>query len=138
MTRVRKSREIKLGKIGNYTVKVGTMNAKDPRSIYVNIHGSIPKEDVPNVSCRLNEMKAKIRGGVNRIVSSNKNLSDNYLYDFSINEGGLNDGKSKMLMIEFFIRQNTPVPRPLDDVKDDIEDGVRDIAETIVSYQSPG
>lgn len=133
MARERVSKELTVGRIGNYTIKVGTTNVNDPRTVYVNIHGSIPKDKVTNIYGRVNEMKAAVRSGVNRIVASDARLDDRFLCDFQINEDGLLDGKRKVVNIEFFVRQDGSAR--FDDISESVGVGAVRISEMLTKYE---
>lgn len=131
----RRSKELVVGKRRNYTARIGTMNVNEPKTLYVNIHGSIPKEKVVNINGRVGEIRLAVKNRVDRMVKGRERLNDNFLYEFNINEDNLMDGKKKVVNIEFFIKQNGNNLIGFDDMTDGIKGDVMSISEMLCRYE---
>jgi len=129
-------KEIKLDLLNNYKTKIGTVNNKESKSLYINLcaWGQLSKLDENlNYDYYLRNVRKKIKQKLNN--SLNKDLFHNhkYMVDLDMRTSGLSIEKRSFMSCEITLYQkkNLPLnkPRIVDNTKQIIKDVVTDCLE---------
>lgn len=129
-------KEIKLDLLDNYKTKIGTVNNKESKSLYINLcaWGQLSKLDENlNYDYYLRNVRKKIKQKLNN--SLNKDLFHNhkYIVDLDMRTSGLSVEKRSFMSCEItlFQKKYLPLnkPRIVDNTKKIIKDVVTDCLE---------
>jgi len=129
-------KEIKLDLLDNYKTKIGTVNNKESKSLYINLcaWGQLSKLDENlNYDYYLRNVRKKIKQKLNN--SLNKDLFHNhkYIVDLDMRTSGLSVEKRSFMSCEItlFQKKYLPLnkPRIVDNTKEIIKDVVTDCLE---------
>jgi len=129
-------KEIKLDLLDNYKTKIGTVNNKESKSLYINLcaWGQLNELDENlNYGYYLRNVRKKIKQKLNN--SLNKDLFHNhkYIVDLDMRTSGLSVEKRSFMSCEItlFQKKYLPLnkPRIVDNTKEIIKDVVTDCLE---------
>ena len=129
-------KEIKLDLLDNYKTKIGTVNNKESKSLYINLcaWGQLSELDENlNYGYYLRNVRKKIKQKLNN--SLNKDLFHNhkYIVDLDMRTSGLSVEKRSFMSCEItlFQKKYLPLnkPRIVDNTKEIIKDVVTDCLE---------
>ncbi len=129
-------KEIKLDLLDNYKTKIGTVNNKESKSLYINLcaWGQLSELDENlNYGYYLRNVRKKIKQKLNN--SLNKDLFHNhkYIVDLDMRTSGLSVEKRSFMSCEItlFQKKYLPLNKPIivDNTKEIIKDVVTDCLE---------
>ena len=129
-------KEIKLDLLDNYKTKIGTVNNKESKSLYINLcaWGQLDKlDDNMNYDYFLSNIRKKIKQKLNN--SLNKELFHNhkYIVDLDMRTSGLSVEKRSFMSCEITLYQKRHLPlnkpRIVESTKKIINDVVTDCLE---------
>ncbi len=108
-------KEIKNNNFKNYNIAYGTVNNKNPKSIYLNISAWIEplKDEVVNYNFDIRFLNKKIKQSLFNYLDANKTIfnQDRTIVDLDIRESGIKLGKRSFMNCEvtFFMKEALPI-----------------------------
>lgn len=135
MQEKQRGKEINIGKIGEFTVKLGSVNVMEPRVLYVNIKGRIPRENAVNFGSRREEIRVAVKRRINEMIRKSGKLNENFLYDFSLNDENLESGKKKTLLIEFMLKQKGNDVSSVKKITEELSEDIKSIGKMLCEYE---
>jgi hypothetical protein len=108
-------KEIKNNNFKNYNIAYGTVNNKNPKSIYLNISAWIEplKDEVVNYNFDIRFLNKKIKQSLFNYLDANKIIfnQDRTIVDLDIRESGIKLGKRSFMNCEvtFFMKEALPI-----------------------------
>jgi len=124
-------KEIKFNLLKNYKTKIGTVNNKDSKSIYINITGwgEINDHDLEiNYESYLNNLRKKIKQNLNKKINKDIFHIDRYIVDLDMRTSGFNKDKRSFMSCEITLYQKQFLPI----TQNIIFENSKDIISTIV------
>jgi hypothetical protein len=111
-------KEIKLDLLDNYKTKIGTVNNKESKSLYLNFTawGEILEDDKEqNYDTFLSGVRKKIKQNLNNNLDKNLFYNDRYIVDLDMRTSGFNINKRSFMSCEItlFQKKNLPINQPL-------------------------
>jgi hypothetical protein len=104
-------KEIKNNNFKNYNITYGTVNNKNPKSIYLNISSWVEpiKDETNNYSFDIRTLNKKIKQTLFNYLDANKTIfnKDRTIVDLDIRESGIKLGKRSFMNCEvtFFMKE---------------------------------
>jgi len=104
-------KEIKNNNFKNYNITYGTVNNKNPKSIYLNISSWLEpiKDETNNYSFDIRSLNKKIKQTLFNYLDTNKTIfnKDRTIVDLDIRESGIKLGKRSFMNCEvtFFMKE---------------------------------
>jgi hypothetical protein len=104
-------KEIKNNNFKNYNITYGTVNNKNPKSIYLNISSWLEpiKDETNNYSFDIRSLNKKIKQTLFNYLDANKTIfnKDRTIVDLDIRESGIKLGKRSFMNCEvtFFMKE---------------------------------
>jgi hypothetical protein len=106
-------KEIKLDLLGNYKTKIGTVNNKESKSLYLNLcaWGEL-KEDYDNINYEffLSNVRKKIKQKINDTINKELFHENKYIVDLDMRTSGLNINKRSFMSCEITLYQKKYLP----------------------------
>jgi len=129
-------KEIKLDLLENYKTKIGTVNNKESKSLYINLSawGQLDKLDENmNYDYFLSNIRKKIKQKLNNSLNEELFYDDKYIVDLDMRTSGLSVEKRSFMSCEITLYQkrHLPINRPriVESTKKIISDIVNDCLE---------
>jgi len=119
----KKGRAFRMGKgYNNYNVTHGTVDSKNPKSLYINISAwGEPKQDTEiNYSNIIRSLDKKINQYIYTTLGSDF-VAKRSIIDLDIRESGIKYGKRSYMSCEITVFQSSDNPQYSDNVKKEIE-----------------
>jgi hypothetical protein len=110
-------KELKLDLLKNYKTKLGTVNNKESKSIYINLTawGEIKNHDENiNYDFILNNLRKKIKQNLNNNIDKDFFFNDRYIVDLDMRTSGFNPEKRSFMSCEItlFQKKGLPINQP--------------------------
>jgi hypothetical protein len=106
-------KEIKLDLLGNYKTKIGTVNNKESKSLYLNLcaWGEL-KEDYENFNYEffLSNVRKKIKQKISNTINKELFYENKYIVDLDMRTSGLNINKRSFMSCEITLYQKKYLP----------------------------
>lgn len=111
-------KEIKLDLLENYKTKIGTVNIKESKSLYLNFTawGEIVEVDKEkNYNTFLSGVRKKIKQNLNTNLDKNLFFTDRYIVDLDMRTSGFNITKRSFMSCEItlFQKKNLHINQPI-------------------------
>jgi len=111
-------KEIKLDLLNNYKTKIGTVNNKESKSLYLNFTawGEIQKDnEEQNYETFLSGVRKKIKQNLNSNLDKNLFYNDRYIVDLDMRTSGFDINKRSFMSCEItlFQKKNLPINQPV-------------------------
>ena len=106
-------KEIKLKLRENYNVRLGTINNKDPKSIYLNITAwgdPINFDEDNNYDSIINNLRKQIKTKLYQSIDGNRYYPNNYIVDLDMRHSGIKDNKRSFMSCEITLYQKDRLP----------------------------
>ena len=130
-------KEIKLDLLENYKTKIGTVNNKESKSIYINLSawGELDELDENlNYEYFLSNLRKKIKQKLNNNLDQDLYYNNKYIVDLDMRTSGLSVEKKSFMSCEItlFQKRHYPLnnPKIIDSTKSIIYDVVNNCLET--------
>lgn len=110
-------KELKLNLLENYKTKLGTVNNKESKSVYINLSawGEIKNHDEnTNYDFILNNLRKKIKQSLNNNIDNDFFFKDRYIVDLDMRTSGFNPEKRSFMSCEItlFQKKGLPINQP--------------------------
>jgi hypothetical protein len=129
-------KEIKLELLENYKTKIGTVNNKESKSIYINLSawGELDELDENlNYEYFLSNLRKKIKQKLNNYLDQDLYYNNKYIVDLDMRTSGLSVEKKSFMSCEItlFQKRHYPLnnPKIIDSTKSIIYDVVKNCLE---------
>ena len=106
-------KEIKLDLLENYKTKIGTVNNKESKSLYLNLcaWGELKEEDENfNYNFFLSNIRKKIKKKINNTINKELFHENKYIVDLDMRTSGLNVNKRSFMSCEITLYQKKHLP----------------------------
>ena len=106
-------KEIKLDLLENYKTKIGTVNNKESKSLYLNLcaWGELKEEDDHfNYNFFLSNIRKKIKQKINNTINKELFYENKYIVDLDMRTSGLNVNKRSFMSCEITLYQKKHLP----------------------------
>ena len=130
-------KEIKLDLLDNYKTKIGTVNNKESKSLYINLcaWGELEElDDTLNYEYFLSNLRKKIKQKLNNNLDQDLYYNNKYIVDLDMRTSGLSVEKKSFMSCEItlFQKRHYPLnnPKIIDSTKSIIYDVVNNCLET--------
>jgi hypothetical protein len=130
-------KEIKLDLLENYKTKIGTVNNKESKSIYINLSawGELDELDENlNYEYFLSNLRKKIKQKLNNYLDQDLYYNNKYIVDLDMRTSGLSVEKKSFMSCEItlFQKRHYPLnnPKIIDSTKSIIYNVVKNCIET--------
>ena len=110
---MKRGKEIKLEIDENYKVKIGTVDNKNPKSIYINLSawGELIGEDEElNYNKIISLLRKKIKHNINKTISKEDFHKDKYIVDLDMRSSGISKSKRSFMSCEVTLFQKNNIP----------------------------
>lgn len=110
---MKKGKEIRLKLKENYNVKLGTVNNKDPKSIYLNITAwgdPINYDESNNYVSIINNLKKQIKSKLYEKLNKDRYYPSSYIVDLDMRHSGIKDNKRSFMACEITLFQKERLP----------------------------
>lgn len=129
-------KEIKLDLLDNYKTKIGTVNNKESKSLYINLcaWGELSEEDENfNYEFLLSNIRKKIKQKISNTINKELFYENKYIVDLDMRTSGLSINKRSFMSCEITLYQKRFLPinktNIVDNTKKIIYDVVNDCLE---------
>lgn len=113
---MKKGKELKVKNVKNFNIKYGTVDNKNPKSLYINLSSWIKPltDDEFNYSRIIKDLDKSIRQSIYNVLNLNTSslFFKNYtIVDFDLRRSGIKYGKTSYLSCEItlYLKNETPV-----------------------------
>ncbi len=110
---MKRGKEIKLDIDKNYKVKVGTVDNKNPKSIYINLSawGELKEfnEDL-NYDKVISLLRKNIKNNINKNINIDNFHKDKYIVDLDMRSSGISKDKRSFMSCEVTLFQKNNIP----------------------------
>ena len=106
-------KEIKLDLLGNYKTKIGTVNNKESKSLYLNLCAWVElKEEYENFNYEffLSNVRKKIKQKISNTINKELFYENKYIVDLDMRTSGLNINKRSFMSCEITLYQKKYLP----------------------------
>lgn len=129
---MKKGKEIKLNLPYNYTITSGTVDNKNPKSIYIQISswGELKNEvlETDNFDRIIKNKSKKVKSKLFEIIDSNQFYKDKFIVDFNMASSGVSNKKRSYMAVEMTLFQ-----KKLDSITSkELEPHLYNISEKII------
>ena len=130
---MKRGKEITLDVNSNYKIKLGTVDNKNPRSIYINLSawGELKEKEGDNINYDniINQLRKKIKQHINTTLDIKDFYHNKYIVDLDMRSSGINTHKRSFMSCEITLYQknNIPVNKPL------IINSARSIIDSVIN-----
>jgi hypothetical protein len=129
-------KEIKLDLLGNYKTKIGTVNNKESKSLYINLCAWAELKELDenlNYDYFLSNLRKQIKQKLNNTLNQELFHCDRYIVDLDMRTSGLTIDKRSFMSCEITLYQKKflPLNKPkiVDNTKNIIYDVINDCLE---------
>ncbi len=129
---MKKGKEIKLKLKENYNVKLGTVNNKDPKSIYLNITAwgdPINYDESNNYVSIINRLKKHIKSKLYENLNKDRYYPNNYIVDLDMRHSGIKNNKRSFMSCEITLYQKDKLPVTDDKLQGETKKIINEIIE---------
>lgn len=110
-------KEITLDVDSSYKIKLGTVDNKNPKSIYINLSAwGEPLEITENINYDnvINKLRKQIKHNINSNIDINDFYNNKYIVDLDMRSSGISNDKRSFMSCEITLYQknNIPVNKP--------------------------
>ena len=114
---MKRGKEITLDVNSNYKVKLGTVDNKNPRSIYIGLSAwgeLIPTNEIINYDGVISKLRKQIKHNINSIIDVEDFYKNKYIVDLDMRSSGISEHKRSFMSCEITLYQknNFPVNKP--------------------------
>jgi hypothetical protein len=118
-------KEIKNNEFKNYSVVFGTVNNKNPKTIYINISAwGQPNHDYEiNYNRSIRNLNKKVKQMIYDYFNHSNNITfdkDRTIVDLDIRESGIRFGKRSFMSCEITLYSNVEIPINTDEMKNNL------------------
>ena len=129
---MKRGKEFTLDVNTNYKVKLGTVDNKNPKSIYINLSAwgeLIKEEEELNYESVIDKLRNRIKQNINKTIIGEDFHKGRYIVDLDMRSSGISKHKRSFMSCEItlFQKNNIPVNQPY------IIDAASGIANTVIS-----
>ena len=110
---MKRGKEIKLDIDENYKVKIGTVDNKNPKSIYINLSawGELNEYDEElNYDKIISLLRKNIKNNINKNISVEDFHKDKYIVDLDMRSSGISKSKRSFMSCEVTLFQKNNIP----------------------------
>jgi hypothetical protein len=110
---MKRGKELKLDINPNYKIKIGTVDNKNPKSIYINLSawGELKKnEDEINYDKVINSLRKRIKNNINKNINIGDFHQDKYIVELDMRSSGISDKKRSYMSCEITLYQKNLIP----------------------------
>lgn len=128
-------KELKLDLLDNYKTKIGTVNNKESKSLYLNFSawGELLENEEKNYNLFLSAVRKKIKQKLSDNINSDLFYNDRYIVDLDMRTSGFDINKRSFMSCEItlFQKKNLSITQPIlmENSKSIICDVVKDCFE---------
>jgi len=114
---MKRGKEITLDVNSNYKVKLGTVDNKTPRSIYIGLSAwgeLIPTNEIINYDGVISKLRKQIKHNINSIIDIEDFYKNKYIVDLDMRSSGISEHKRSFMSCEITLYQknNISVNKP--------------------------
>ncbi len=114
---MKRGKEITLNVDSHYKVKLGTVDNKNSKSIYISLcaWGELnPTTDIINYDNVISKLRKQIKHNINSIIDTKDFHKDKYIVDLDMRSSGISNKKRSFMSCEITLYQknNLPVNKP--------------------------
>ena len=114
---MKRGKEITLDVNKNYKIKIGTVDNKNPKSVYINLSawGELNESiDVINYDSVINKLRKNIKQNINSIIDKKDFHINRYIVDMDMRSSGISSEKRSFMSCEItlFQKNNIPINKP--------------------------
>jgi hypothetical protein len=117
----------------NYNIKLGTIDNKNPKSIYLNITAwgdPISYDDEKNYVTIINRLRKKIKQNLYNNLDKERFYSNNYMVDLDMRHSGIRRNKRSFMSCEITLFQKKKLPVNNPELIDESKELVNKIINT--------
>ena len=106
-------KELKLDLLNNFKTKIGTVNNKESKSLYINLSawGELNNHNEElNYDTILSALRKKIKQNLNSILNKEFFYNDKYIVDLDMRTSGFNPNKRSFMSCEITLFQKKGLP----------------------------
>ena len=110
---MKRSKEIKLDIDKNYKVKVGTVDNKNPKSVYINLSawGELKQfNEELNYDKVISLLRKDIKNNINKNINIEDFYKDKYIVDLDMRSSGISSDKRSFMSCEVTLFQKNNIP----------------------------
>jgi len=113
----KRGKEITLDVDSSYKVRLGTVDNKNPKSIYISLCAwGEPMKETENINYNsvISNLRKQINHNINSTIDVNDFHTDKYIVDLDMRSSGISDGKRSFMSCEItlFQKNNISVTKP--------------------------
>tara|TARA_R110000751_G_scaffold23209_1_gene64539 strand:- start:2180 stop:2620 length:441 start_codon:yes stop_codon:yes gene_type:complete len=113
----KRGKEITLDVDSSYKVRLGTVDNKNPKSIYISLCAwGEPMKETENINYNsvISNLRKQIKHNINSTIDVNDFHTDKYIVDLDMRSSGISDGKRSFMACEItlFQKNNISVTKP--------------------------
>jgi len=113
----KRGKEITLDIDSSYKIRLGTVDNKNPKSIYINLSAwGEPMKKTENINYNnvISNLRKQIKHNINSTIDINDFHHDKYIVDLDMRSSGISDEKRSFMSCEItlFQKNNIPVNKP--------------------------
>jgi len=114
---MKRGKEFTINVSPNYKIKLGTVDNKNPKSIYINLSAwgeLIKEEEELNYDSIINKLRNKIKHNINTHIDKEDFHLGKYIVDLDMRSSGINKTKRSFMSCEItlFQKNSLPVNKP--------------------------
>jgi len=113
----KRGKEITLDIDSSYKIRLGTVDNKNPKSIYISLCAwgePMKKTENINYNSVISNLRKQIKHNINSTIDINDFHRDKYIVDLDMRSSGISDDKRSFMSCEItlFQKNNIPVNKP--------------------------
>jgi len=109
---MKRGKEITLNVNSNYKIKLGTVDNKNPKSIYINLSAwgepNDEEEDI-NYDTIIKKLRKNIKQNINYNINSDNFYKDKYIVDLDMRSSGIRNKKRSFMSCEITLYQKNKI-----------------------------
>ena len=114
---MKRGKEIILDINNNYKIKMGTVDNKNPKSIYISLSAwgeLIDDDETINYGSVINKLRKQIKHNINSVINPNDFHKNKYIVDLDMRSSGISNSKRSFMSCEITLYQknNISVNKP--------------------------
>ena len=114
---MKRGKEIILDVSSNYKVKLGTVDNKNSKSIYISLSAwgeLLPTNDIINYDGVISKLRKQIKHNINSTINTEDFHKNKYIVDLDMRSSGISNQKRSFMSCEITLYQknNIPVNKP--------------------------
>jgi|TARA_B110000211_G_C14043765_1_gene537979 hypothetical protein len=107
---MKRGKEITLKSKNNYKVKLGTIDNKNPKTIYLNVSAwGKPLTEEENYDNVISKLRKKIKQNLHTKIGDNNFESERYIVDLDMRSSGINHTKRSFMSCEITLFQKDKI-----------------------------